>query len=279
MLGRFSQEWPRLDRWEIEVDAINAVSKGLGVPLGPRRPGVAQSGGGRTEDRNDTAAQGVVAISDRTAVSPRGLVRQDRTTEAEEARGQRRGEDENTRAGTGDPASSQERARLRELYLQDMQVRSDGSGVAAGDAPLRGSPMFEVEVGPFGRAYATDSGVVYDPPQAPDERPMSIDTGRLPPVDAPGRVLDEEAPLLDAGPVERSRAEDALREIQQISAMPAPPGETESSPVSAEPDAEVAPQRASPRAEQKTAEAYRQAANLAQTPGGTNVSQSLDAFG
>lgn len=138
--------------------------------------------------------------------------------------------------------------------------------------------MFEVEVGPFGRAYATDSGVVYDPPvRAEDVAPLIDD--RAPPIDGRGGAVVFESADVEPALVERSATDAELEAIRRISALPPPDVAGDEAVAVATDDAEVKAQRPSFRAEQKTAEAYKQAANLAQTPGGTNVSQSLDAFG
>jgi hypothetical protein len=107
-----------------------------------------------------------------------------------------------------------EEVRERDLFNQDMKVRTEDANKPVGEEPLRGLPTFEVRVGKHGRAYAVEPGVTFDPPaevaaerharweqEAPQPRepvevgpdppvPISVDKEEEPPPEARGTAAE-----------------------------------------------------------------------------------------
>lgn len=242
--------------------------------------------------RSDAQGVGPIEVIDSVNVSQEARVRQDVAQAAERAYLDQRGEGD-TRGGLDD-SSRGERERLRALATQDAEVRVADANLGI-EAPLRGTPSFEVEVGPFGRAYAVDAGVTlprFESPGASDDIPPDLQPQQTGPPPDEGPPITQEPGGAQEVALQGTGDPEQLGPQEQIEAtfgrergVPAEFGGAQSATGPPRTNADVPGLPASPAADPagrrdvaaiedpaqgggRPAKAYQAAAGLAAAPGG-----------
>jgi hypothetical protein len=218
------------------VDAIVSVKAGRGFGAGHRgaQPAAAESPTGR--DKGTQQDIGVDAAHTTTEARDH-RVRLDVTRGTEQADRPTKGRDEQ-----------------RELWIRDMQVRSQLGAQPPPPGALPGTPSYQYDRGPDGRFYAVELGAdPLEPPPSTQQLRESMEV---------------------AEPSEAAAEQEAADTVAEPPPTPLPIETLESSALS-----ERVEDFADPGALDRTARAYREAAELDEAPGGTEDNRSIEVFG
>lgn len=230
------------------------------------------------QGRADATGVGPPEIVDEVTLSNEVRIRQNVTQASERVRPQDAEEDVPRAASVAD------QERMRELYRTDLQTRA-GDDVPSEVGTIRMLPMFEVDIGPLGRAYAVDQGLDFDRPDPPSLPPIGPETVASPGFETdtgppdPFAVDEVEAELPPVGPVEDETTvvrADASRPRVRAGGEPV---DTEPIRVAGPEPPSEAPTRIElpqPNRAEQTAAAYQRAAALTGAPSGSGT--ELDAF-
>lgn len=211
-----------------------------------------------------------VEVVDPVSLSKESRIRQDIVTDSESAEEQSRDAFRDRFA-----ASGEERDRLRELAQRDLEMRASGSAEGI-DRALKSLPSFEVDIGPFGRAYAVGDGAALERPQSPE---LVLPAEDKPEPEFPPELelqrVESEGIADPASPTSAERPEPGSQVVSEYGSERLERRDASGNEESSTSTGEDLP---SPALSERTARAYQSAASMSHAPGGV-VPTTFEALG
>lgn len=259
----------------------------IGAATGISRVDALQSSDAEAKSRpkkDDAREHGAPEVEDRVSLSKELRIRQDRAQGAEEERSEQAQEEDALRSGMGAlAASASERERVRELLLRDIETRT-ADATEGSDRTIKSLPSFEVDIGPYGRAYAVGDGASLEPPARKSTAEAPDDVGTV-----IGETGLSDVAAEDEAEIQASAEPDSAREAQEAAdpaqttgrgRAPPQPWETQESDRAARASEATAREESPlPPPAERTARAYQSALGLVRAPSGSEGSTIIDELG